>query len=158
MRFAGWGRGIITDADIEAFLQQAVNYRDMVNGNAWNRTLEFMVLRDQSHPLTAVRATECAEWAGSDQFRRILNDIPDPAGAKPQAGTDDPEPVTGEAAGWPDLFGLLRPKKQEDDRPGDRGGETPEAAGELRWYKKMADEGLITQEQYEQMKKELLGQ
>ena len=121
MRFAGWGKEIITDTDIEAFLRQAVNYRDMIDGSAWNRTLEFMVLRDQNHPLTAVRATQCAEWAKSDRFRRILDGIPDPAGAQ----------------------------------PGDHGDGAPDASNELRWYKKMADEGLITQEQYEQMKKEL---
>ena len=33
----------------------------------------------------------------------------------------------------------------------------PDAYNELKWYKKMADEGLITREQYEQKKKELLG-
>ena len=59
-------------------------------------------------------------------------------------------------------LGLLGLKKQEEDKP-----EQPtvqaapvetEAEKELRWYRKMAEEGLITWDQYEQKKKELLGE
>ena len=122
MRFAGWGKGITADASVDAFLKQAGNYREMISGSAWNKTLEFLVLKDQTHPLTAVRAAECGEWAKSDAFRRILEGVPalEPAAAEPETRAEDPE-------------------------------------NELKWYRKMADEGLITREQYEQKKKELLG-
>ena len=128
MRLAGWDKDNIADANIEAFLQQAGDYREMINGSAWNKTLEFMVLKDATHPLMAVRATECGQWADSDLFNRILNGIPDPVEAKPEA----PEP------------------KEQNASPAG-----PDAATELRWYKKMLDEGLITKEQYEQKKNEL---
>ena len=36
--------------------------------------------------------------------------------------------------------------------------EETEEEKELRWYKKMVEAGLITQEQYEQKKRELLGE
>ncbi len=127
MRLAGWDKDNIADANIGAFLQQAGDYREMINGSAWNKTLEFMVLKDATHPLMAVRATECGQWAESDLFSRILNGIPDPVEAKPEA----PEPK----------------------EPASPAG--PDAATELRWYKKMLDEGLITKEQYEQKKNEL---
>ena len=131
MRLAGWDKDNIADANIGAFLQQAGDYREMINGSAWNKTLEFMVLKDATHPLMAVRATECGEWADSDLFSRILNGIPDPVEAKPEAHAAPAEP-------------------KEPESP-----DGPDAATELRWYKKMLDEGLITREQYEQKKKEL---
>ena len=77
MRLAGWNKEISADASLDAFLAQAEDYRDMINDSKWNRTLEFMTLRRRSHPLMAVRAAECTEWANSDLFRRILNGIPD---------------------------------------------------------------------------------
>lgn len=169
MRLAGWDKDIIADANIEEFLKQAVNYKDMINGNAWNKTLEFLVLSGASHPLMAVRATECGEWAKSDLFNRVLNNIPDPVEAKPE---DKPAEQPGEQKqNQPfDLFGFLRPKKQEEaqkETAPDLSAEAPaesdgsgasDVYNELRWYKKMVDEGLITQEQFEQKKKELLGQ
>ncbi len=169
MRLAGWDKDIIADANIEEFLNQAVDYKDMINGNAWNKTLEFLVLSGASHPLMAVRATECGEWANSDLFNRILNNIPDPVETKPEEKAAEQTSEQGQNQPF-DLFGFLRPKKQEtvqqDKKPENKAEaseETEDTAAadvykELHWYKKMADEGLITQEQYEQKKKEMLGQ
>ena len=164
MRFAGWDKDIIADANIGEFLKQAVNYKDMINGNAWNKTLEFMILSGATHPLMAVRATECGDWAGSDLYNRILNGIPDPVQAKQQ----EEKAAQEQPAGQPfDLFGFLRPKKQEPEQKPEAPAEEPAEADEddapdvykeLRWYRKMADEGLITQEQYEQKRRELLGE
>ena len=166
MRLAGWDKDIMADANIDAFLQQAADYKEMINGNAWNKTLEYMIMSQISHPLTAVRAMECGEWAKSDLFNRILNGIPDPAEAKAaeeapvnDAATSPVEPQKPEPF---DILGLMGLKKQEEDKP-----EQPtvqaapvetEAEKELRWYRKMAEEGLITWDQYEQKKKELLGE
>ena len=165
MRLAGWDKDIMADANIDAFLQQAADYKEMINGSAWNKTLEYLIMSQISHPLTAVRAMECGEWAKSDLFSRILNGIPDPAEAKPaeeapvndaaasSAAPQRPEPF--------DILGMLGLKKQEDAEP-----EQPEvqaapveteAEKELRWYQKMVEAGLITREQYEQKKRELLG-
>jgi hypothetical protein len=166
MSLAGWDKDIMADANIDAFLQQAADYKEMINGNAWNKTLEYMIMSQISHPLTAVRAMECGEWAKSDLFNRILNGIPDPAEAKPaeevpvnDAPASPAEPQKPEPF---DILGLLGLKKQDEDKP-----EQPtvqaapvetEAEKELRWYRKMAEEGLITWDQYEQKKKELLGE
>lgn len=154
MRLAGWDKDIQAEANIEEFLKQAKNYREMINESAWNKTLEFLVLSDASHPLMAVRATECGEWANSEQFRRILNDLPEPEEPAPEAPQEkrNNDPF--------DFFGWLRPEREE--KPAPKQEDTPpeedsEAQKELRWYRKMAEEGLITKEQYEQKKKELLG-
>ena len=76
MRFAGWNKHIDADANIDAFLQQAAEYKELVNGTAWNKTLEFAVLSQATHPLTAVRAIEAAEWAKSEEFNRIILNLP----------------------------------------------------------------------------------
>ena len=130
MHLAGWDKDIIADVNIDEFLKQAVEYRNMINGSAWNKTLEFMVLSGATHPLMAVRATECGEWAKSDLFNRMMNNIPDPVAAQPEVPAEE---------------------------TAEEGSEASDANKELRWYKKMMEEGLITREQYEQKKKELLG-
>ena len=162
MHLAGWNKDIMAEANIDAFLQQAADYREMINGSAWNRTLEFMVLSQASHPLMAVRATECGEWAKSGLYRRILEGVPDPEPAEDGAVPAD----EGEKGEPFDLLGFLGLKKPEEPKDG---GETeapaepadggdPDVYTQLKWYKKMADEGLITREQYERKKKELLGE
>ncbi len=62
MRFAGWDREIDAETSLDAFLDQAAGYREMIQESKWNKALEFMILSHASHPLTAVRATECREW------------------------------------------------------------------------------------------------
>ena len=76
MRFAGWDKGIKAEANMDAFLAQAAEYRAMVNDKTWNKALEFMILSKETHPLVAYRATECGEWAKSDEFYRILMGMP----------------------------------------------------------------------------------
>lgn len=76
MRLAGWDKDIIADGNMEAFLQQAESYIDMINGNTWNKTLEFLILQGRTHPLMALRATECGKWAKCDEFNRIVNNLP----------------------------------------------------------------------------------
>ena len=44
------------------------------------------------------------------------------------------------------------------DDPAEEGSGASDVYKELHWYKKMMEEGLITREQYEQKKKELLGE
>jgi hypothetical protein len=132
----------------------------MINGNAWNKTLEYMIMSQISHPLTAVRALECGEWAKSELFSSILNGRPAPAAENTvwaQPANDSEEEPKEEPF---DFFGFLRPKKQEaagTEQTAEPAEETEEEK-ELRWYKKMVEAGLITQEQYEQKKRERLGE
>jgi len=72
MRFAGWNKNIAADADVELFMEQAKDYREMVKENAWNKTLEFFMFQYNDHPLNAVRAYESREWGQSARFRDIL--------------------------------------------------------------------------------------
>ena len=115
MRLAGWDKDIKADANMDSFLRQASEYREMVNGKKWNKTLEYMILSQSSHPLTAVRAIECAEWTKTDEYFRIVNNLP-PADKK--AETSPARLEDGNQAGdWQppfDLMGILRQIKPEE--------------------------------------------
>ena len=175
MRLAGWDKGISAQADIDLFLRQAEEYKDMINGSAWNKTLEFLILSGASHPLMAVRATECAAWAGSDAYYRIMYGLPAPEQPKPANAlnlknliaqtVDQKESGTEQKKVDPlEFLNFLRPKKTDktdgdasvfapDDISADNGESVYQ---ELQWYKRMLDEGLLTQEEFEQKKRDLL--
>ncbi|SEK83800.1 M48 family metallopeptidase [Ruminococcus albus] len=72
MRLAGCEKDSPVQANPEAFLEQAKEYRDLVSGSAFNKTLEFMMFSTRSHPLNAVRAYECNEWCKTKEFQSIV--------------------------------------------------------------------------------------
>ena len=72
MYFAGYDNRIPMKPNKEEFMEQAREYREIVKNNGWDKTLEFMYMANNSHPLTAVRALECEEWAQSELCRSIL--------------------------------------------------------------------------------------
>ncbi len=72
-RFAGYDKDIMADGNIDAFLQQAEEYNELVRDSKWNKTMEFMMYNMMDHPLNAVRASECKKWCEGDQFRNILS-------------------------------------------------------------------------------------
>lgn len=68
MRFAGFDKDIVGEANVEEFINQASDYQQMVDGSKWDKALEFLLLINMDHPLNAVRAKECREWAASSRF------------------------------------------------------------------------------------------
>lgn len=72
MRFAGYDKDIGGgQGNVEAFLEQAQEYRAMTADDKWNKALELYTYWSTSHPLNAVRASECREWQHSEQFGRL---------------------------------------------------------------------------------------
>lgn len=71
MRLAGFDKNIPIEANKQAFLEQAKEYRRLVDDSAFNKTLEFLMFNRMNHPLNAVRAYECNEWTNTNNFRRI---------------------------------------------------------------------------------------
>lgn len=71
MRFAGYQKQIDAEADVKEFMNQALEYRQMVADNKWDKTMEFLMFSHVDHPLNAVRALECHEWGQSDRFHKI---------------------------------------------------------------------------------------
>lgn len=72
MRFAGFDKDINEKANVDEFMNQASDYRKMISDSKWNKTLEFLLLRHMDHPLNAVRAFECFEWAKTERFTKLV--------------------------------------------------------------------------------------
>ncbi len=73
VRFAGFDKDIIGDIDYDEFMNQTIEYKKLVNENAWNKTIEFLTFRENDHPLTAIRAYEAREWSKTDDFLKSKN-------------------------------------------------------------------------------------
>ena len=71
MRFAGYGKDIMDEANVDLFIQQAVEYKEFAKDSVWNKTLEFLQFNMIDHPQNAIRALEAKEWAGTDRFKVI---------------------------------------------------------------------------------------
>lgn len=72
MRFAGYDKDIMADANVEAFMEQALEYKNLVDNNAWNKTLEFILFQNYDHPLNTIRAYEGREWEKNERYKNIL--------------------------------------------------------------------------------------
>ena len=72
MRFAGMDKDLREDVNIDLFLEQAVEYKSIIEESMWNKTLEFIVLSNADHPFNAVRAYEANEWAKSERYTRLV--------------------------------------------------------------------------------------
>ena len=72
MRFAGYDKDIMADANVEAFMEQALEYKNLVDNNAWNKTLEFILFQNYDHPLNTIRAYEGREWEKTELYKNIL--------------------------------------------------------------------------------------
>ena len=68
MRFAGFDKDMPHDMNLEAFMNQAVQYEELVKENIWNKALAYFSFYDQTHPINAVRAYECKKWEESEDF------------------------------------------------------------------------------------------
>lgn len=71
MRFAGYDKDLNLTASKDLFMKQADDYLEMINASKWDKTLEFLVLVNQTHPFNAVRASECKKWVESEDFKSL---------------------------------------------------------------------------------------
>jgi hypothetical protein len=75
MRFSGFDKDINAEANVDAFMEQATQYKEMIDENKVNKVMEFMMFKSNTHPLNAVRAYEINEWQKSESFKNIKNYI-----------------------------------------------------------------------------------
>lgn len=73
MHFAGYDKRYAEQADPQVFLDQAVEYKQMINDSSWDRTLEMIFLTQTDHPFNAIRAYECNEWVKNHRFPKIVD-------------------------------------------------------------------------------------
>lgn len=71
MRFAGYDKDVMAGGSVEEFMRQALDYKEMVTDSKLNKTMELLLIAESSHPLNAVRAYECNEWAKTQRFAKI---------------------------------------------------------------------------------------
>ena len=72
MRLAGYDPKFGAEADLNEFMKQAEDYREMMKSSKVNKLMEFYQYRYLDHPLIAVRASEASKWVESDDAKRIL--------------------------------------------------------------------------------------
>lgn len=171
LRLAGFDKDIAVEANKQEFMSQALEYREMTRDSKWDKTLEFLLFSGASHPLMSVRALECEEWASSEQFQSILDgsyllkdspeDIEEPVVEvdDANAGADGDErkggfrfPKVPKMPGRPKI-----PWGQREDGGSDVPVGAPSAAAEIREFKALLDDGIITQEEFDAKKRQLLG-
>lgn len=72
MRLAGGTVHIDAEIDKNLFIEQATEYRNNVDKNIVNKGLEFLLTKNDTHPLLAVRAYEAQKFAQSEEFKKIV--------------------------------------------------------------------------------------
>lgn len=73
MRFAGYKPDKIDTVNKELFIKQAIEYKKYIAESGWNKTLEFLILKDRTHPFNSVRAYEANNWTLTPQFTEAMN-------------------------------------------------------------------------------------
>ena len=68
MRFSGLKGETISEQNKALFVQQGIDYKRYVQESGWNKTLEFLLLFNQTHPFNSIRALEAKRWSDSQQF------------------------------------------------------------------------------------------
>jgi len=71
MRLAGGTVHIDSEINKDLFIEQATEYRENMDKNLVNKGLEFLLTKNMSHPLLAVRAYEARKFAQSDEFKKL---------------------------------------------------------------------------------------
>ena len=163
LRLAGFDKDINAVASKEAFMQQAKEYREMIKGSKWDKTLEFVTLSSKTHPLMTVRALECEEWAASEQYMDIVSgkvlqeeaeDITALTSIENAEGSEEIQ----EKKSKPKFEIPLFKKKEKESKPDNEEISASQSVpDEIREYKALFDEGIITEEEFSAKKKQLMG-
>ena len=75
LHFSGLDKDTVANASVEAFMEQAVQYKELISENKASKAIELFMFINRTHPLNAVRAYECNEWQQSESFSNIENYI-----------------------------------------------------------------------------------
>ncbi len=72
IRFSGGPSSITNEINTELYLEQAAEYKSLIDSSDWDKTLQYIAMMNNTHPFSAVRAYEVKKWCESDQFKRIM--------------------------------------------------------------------------------------
>ena len=73
MRLAGGTTHIDSEINKDLFVAQAADYQQSMADSKVNKTLEFLLTKNSTHPLLAVRAYEAQQFERSEEFKSIAN-------------------------------------------------------------------------------------
>lgn len=71
MRLAGGTTHVDSEINKELFISQAKEYKQIVDESKVNKVLEFLLTKDNEHPLLAVRAFEAQQFSMSEEFANV---------------------------------------------------------------------------------------
>lgn len=87
IRCAGGKKELTCKVNKELYLAQTDTYLEMVGNSTLNKTLQYLVLMNRTHPFAAVRASEIKKWCEGDHFRKLLKYMEqDPEARCPSCG------------------------------------------------------------------------
>ena len=116
MRLAGFDQDLPYALNREAFMQQAEEYKKIVNDNKWDKTMEYYLLSGATHPFMAIRALECKAWEESEQFKHIMdgsyvNEEPIRSNTKE---VKEEIPVLSDIQDWLKKWNLMEEEEKEE--------------------------------------------
>jgi Zn-dependent protease with chaperone function len=81
LRLAGGPKSITGKVNLELYLKQAEAY-DKLQESQWDKFLQGVAVMSKDHPFLSVRAREITRWCQSERFRRIVQALEEPEGAR----------------------------------------------------------------------------
>lgn len=156
MRFAGFDKDIHGTFSRREFLIQAKEYRDMVSNDTWNSTLETILLMNEDHPLSVVRALEAVEFEKSEDFDHILDGTINQY-HEADKSEENPEITETEEKKLKIKFEFPKFGKKRDENSSAEESIADSTVNEIRKYKELFDEGILTEEEFNAKKRQMLG-
>lgn len=78
MYFSGYDKDFAAEANVDEFISQAFDYKEMVKNGKINALANFLLYSFNTHPVNAVRALDCYEWGKTTTFQRIVSYMNEP--------------------------------------------------------------------------------
>lgn len=73
IRLAGGTKEITSGINRDLYLKQADEYYEILNSSLLNKTMQYLVLMNQTHPFLSVRAAEVKKWCEESNFKNIMS-------------------------------------------------------------------------------------
>ncbi len=72
MRLAGGSAHFDKELDVDVFVEQATEYKGLIEQSKSNKLMEYLMNWRGIHPLLSVRAHEAREWENADEYKAII--------------------------------------------------------------------------------------
>ncbi len=69
---ASGSQKISSQINMGLYMEQAAEYRQLLNRSTWDKALQYLALMNQNHPFLSVRAAEIQDWCSTKNFHNIM--------------------------------------------------------------------------------------